>query len=113
MYVASVLGAIFVPCSHGNTREKLHTSISVVGREMRTVCCRGKKSNIWQMEKAGKAHIHAVRNNISNSIYSNHILNTGYIYRAVACFEYHKDRNIFERMYIYVISRDILHMNNI
>jgi hypothetical protein len=66
-----------------------------------------------------KEHIHAVRSNNSNSVYSNRILNTGHKYRTIAdtmdIIKTHrkgKHLNTLEKYHIYKISKDNLQMND-
>jgi hypothetical protein len=62
-----------------------------------------------------REHIHTLRNNNSNSGYSNHILNTGHKYDITAdimdIIKTHrkgKHLNILEKYHIYKITRDNL-----
>jgi hypothetical protein len=66
-----------------------------------------------------REHIHALRNNNSNSGYSNHILNMGHKYDTIAdtmdIIKTHRKRkhlNTLEKYCIYKISRDNLQMND-
>jgi hypothetical protein len=70
------------------------------------------------MFKWYKEHIHDIRSNNSNSVYSNHILNTGYTYGTIAdtmviiTRRKGKYLNTLETCHIYEISRNNLHMND-
>jgi hypothetical protein len=66
-----------------------------------------------------KEHILAIRNNNSNSGYSNHILNTGHTYgtitdtmELVKIGKKGRHLNTVEKCHIYRISKDNLHMND-
>jgi hypothetical protein len=66
-----------------------------------------------------KEHIHAIRNNNSNSGYSNHILNTGHKYGTITdtmdIIRTHrkgKHLNTLEKYYIYKVNRDNFQMND-
>jgi hypothetical protein len=66
-----------------------------------------------------KEHIQAIRNNNSNSVYSNHILNTGHTYGTIAdtmdilrMGRKGRHLNTLEKYCIYKISRKNLHMND-
>jgi hypothetical protein len=66
-----------------------------------------------------KEHIHAVRNNNSNSGYSNHILNTGHKYGKttdtmdiIRTHRKGKHLNTLEKYHIYKISRDNIQRND-
>jgi hypothetical protein len=66
-----------------------------------------------------KEHNHAIKNNHSNSGYSNHIQNTGYTYGTITDTRDvtrtgREDRhlNTLEKYHIYKISRSNLHMND-
>jgi hypothetical protein len=66
-----------------------------------------------------REHIHAIRNNDSNSGYSNHILNTGQKYGTIAdtmgIIKTHrkgKHLNILEKYHMYKTRRDNLQMND-
>jgi hypothetical protein len=66
-----------------------------------------------------KEHIQAIRDNSSNSGYSNHILNTGHAYGSITdttevikTEKKEKHLNILEKYHIYKMSKDGLHMND-
>jgi hypothetical protein len=66
-----------------------------------------------------KEHIQAIRNNTSNSGYSNQILNTGRAYGTITdtmaiikTGRKGKHLNTLEKYHIYRISKDNLHMND-
>ncbi|PNF31380.1 hypothetical protein B7P43_G10054 [Cryptotermes secundus] len=66
-----------------------------------------------------KEHIHDIRNNDSNSGYSNHILNTGHAYgtitevmEVVTTGKKGRHLNTLEKYHIYKISKKGLHMND-
>jgi hypothetical protein len=66
-----------------------------------------------------KEHIQAIRNNNSNSGYSNHILNTGHtcgiitdIMEIVKTVKKGRHLNTLEKYHVYRISKDNLHMND-
>jgi hypothetical protein len=66
-----------------------------------------------------KEHIHAIRSSNSNSVYSNHILNTGYTYGTIMdtmdiikTGTKGKHLNTLEKYHIYRISKNNLHMND-
>jgi hypothetical protein len=66
-----------------------------------------------------KEDIHAIRNNNSNSIYSNHILNTRHTYRTITdtmniiqTEKKGRHLNTLGKYYIYRISRDNVHIND-
>jgi hypothetical protein len=66
-----------------------------------------------------KEHIHAIRNNNNNSVYSNHILNTGHTYGTIKDTmdiirkgEKGKHLNTLEKYYIHRISKNNLQMND-
>jgi hypothetical protein len=66
-----------------------------------------------------KEHKHDIRTNNSNTLYANHILNTGHSYGTITdTMEIMKTEskgrylNTLERYYIYEISKDNLHMND-
>jgi hypothetical protein len=96
-----------------------------------------KKSGIYQMrcmdyplkymrqtsqtfQTGYKGHIQAIRNNNGNSVYSNHIINTGHAYRnttdtmKVIKIEKKKEKHIntLEKYHIYKMSKDELNMND-
>jgi hypothetical protein len=67
-----------------------------------------------------KEYIQAIRNDNSNSGYSNHILNTGYTYGSInntmdiiKTEKEGKNRNTLEKYHIYKISKNRLQMNDI
>jgi hypothetical protein len=66
-----------------------------------------------------KEHIEAIRNNNSNSGYSNHILNTGHTHGTITdtmdivnTGKKGKHLNTLEKYHIYRTSKDNLHMND-
>jgi hypothetical protein len=66
-----------------------------------------------------KEHIHAIRNNIGNSGYSNHILDTGHTYGTTAdtmeiirTGRKGRHLNTLEKCHIHRISKNNLHMND-
>jgi hypothetical protein len=68
---------------------------------------------------AYKEHIQAIRNNIGNSGYSNHILNTVHTYGTITdtmdvirMGRKGRHLNTLERYHIYKISSNKLHMND-
>jgi hypothetical protein len=75
---------------------------------------RGRTFNIRYKE-----HIQAIRNNNSNSGYSNHILNTGHTYGTITDImeiiktgKKGRHLNTLEKYHVYRISKDNLHMND-
>jgi hypothetical protein len=79
--------------------------------------CTGQKGRIFHTRY--KEHTQAIRNNNSNSEYSNHILNTGHTYGTktdtmdiIKMYKKEKHSNTLEKYHIYKISKNSLYMND-